>query len=81
MTVFIYEERPNPFAQMCKEQAKRNDRERWSLVCHNPLPVYINGVLQSREDIVAFERSLRSNEVIAFGKCVDGNIYYTTKGE
>ena len=47
------------------------------LMGKKPLPTYINGVPSDEEDIKAFEQSLRDNQVIAFGKCYNGEIHYT----
>ena len=47
------------------------------LMGKKPLPTYINGVLSDEEDIKALEHSLRDKQVIAFGKCYNGEIHYT----
>lgn len=75
MTQFIYEEQPNAFAQMCKEQAKRNEREMKML---KP-KMYINDVLQTDEDMQSFWNDLKSGFVTANAKCIGGHFYYYTK--
>ena len=69
----------NALANRAKAQGCKTFGDLAKFIGKNQLPVYINGVPQSREDMTAFERSLRLGEVIAFGKCYNGIIYYTTK--